>query len=333
MSHLGLSHILKDGPISNFSFLHLVATLTCFESVSLSNLLGVQVGLLMQKCDNIESTLHFDLQQSLEESRAIDFFYDLVVKSQDKLKDINLGRNKDDNLLDLLIFKSQSRLFRHFIVLFNSYLLIIQKSITDFDLQCIAYPSREFCDLGLANGVKIDWNSDAVFSNSRSTFSQLQIHDPEVVLQDSHGRLDALYSNYANLANYQVSETQRILEIYPISEWLAKFVKLHTTNVLNRLMSELVKIRPPFLAKVFRERIQRYIYVMQRDTNLLLEKIIGELSDIQNLQYTSQFRNARKRYKSADSSPKAEDARKKMKDLIAIAQKEIENVSQKLSQV
>jgi hypothetical protein len=139
--------------------------------------------------------------------------------------------------------------------------------------------------------------------------------------------------NYANLAIFGVSETQRILEIYPISEWLAKVVTLHTKNVWDRLIAELTKVRPPFLAKLFREKIKRYIYVMQRDTSLLLEEIIEELSNIQNMQYTSQFRNTRKRYKSVDSSPKADDARKKMKDLVAIAQKEIENMQLKLSQV
>jgi hypothetical protein len=72
---------------------------------------------------------------------------------------------------------------------------------------------------------------------------------------------------------------------------------------------------------------------MQRDTSLLLEEIIEELSNIQNMQYTSQFRSTRKRYKSVDSSPKADDARKKMKDLVAMAQKEIENMQLKLSQV
>jgi hypothetical protein len=135
----------------------------------------------MQTCNDLESKLHFDLLKDINESNVIDFYHDFLIKSQDKLQDINLERKSlfhssgRQDPLDSLIFRSHSKLFRHFIVLFNCFMTTIQESITSFDLQCMAYPAREFCDLDLANGVKIDWNSDNVFSDIRFRFSKVEL--------------------------------------------------------------------------------------------------------------------------------------------------------------
>lgn len=352
MLYLGLAYILKDGPISSCQSLQLVASSALFDSNALSILLSDKVRILMQKCDNIESRLHFDIQKCLIESRAIDLFDDLVIKAQEKLHDMNIGRRSffhysdDHNEFEATLFKSQARLFKHFIALFNSFIKTMQQVITEFGLQCIAYPAKEFCDRDLAHGVRIDWNSDSYFSDIIAIFTQFHLHDSPVN-QSSDGKLD--YSNYAKLVksdladiNVSQNEIDEILKIYPLSEWLTKFVNLYTKKVLGILFSEMKKIRPPFFLKSFLERMHHNMYIMQKSTSSLLEEIIEELSSIQNLEYTSQFRNTRyflffqfprKRYKSVDSSPKAEDARKKMKDLVALAQKEIENVQNKLSQV
>lgn len=304
MSHLGLAYILKDGPLSSCQFLKLLAHSAFFDSRSLAGLIIDQVRILIKKSDDIESRLHFDIHKGLIESRVIDLFDDLVLKAQEKLNDMGLGRKSffnysaDHNEFEAALNKSQARLFQHFIAFFNNLISTVQQIITEFGLQCIAYPAKEFCELDLAHGVGIGWNSDSFFSEIKGIFSKLQLHDASGVNQSSHIQLEVFYSNYAKLvksgpAQISQNEVNRIIETYPLSEWLAKFVNLFTKNVLGVLFSKMKKINPPFFAKSFLERMHHHMYIMQKSTFTLLEEIIEELSSIQNLEYTSQFRKTR----------------------------------------
>ena len=302
MSQLGLAFILKDGPICSCQCISLVANSAFFDSHSLSIQLNYKLVELMRKCDNIEAKLHFDIQKDIIESKLFNLFDDLVIRSQEKIYEMHLGHksfsnNSADQELNMALLDAQSRLFLHFISLFNTTINSIEHIVTEFDLQCLAYPAKEFCDLELSNGIRLDWNSDSLFSEIRLAFQTFLLNIPEKITQ---GNLEIFYTHYANIPQFESkdqdfirSETKKILAIYSSSEWLSKFVTIYTKIRLAKMFTELDKSHPPFFAKTFLEHIHRHMYIIQKETYILLEEIIEKLSHIQNLHYTAEFRKNR----------------------------------------
>ena len=305
MSQLGLGFILKDGPISSCQCISLVANSAFFDSHSLSIQLNYKLVELIRKCDNIEAKLHFDIQKDIMESKLFNLFDDLVIRSQEKIYEMHLGHksfsnnsaDQEQNEFNMALLDAQSRLFLHFISLFNTTINSIEHIVTEFDLQCLAYPAKEFCDLDLSYGIHLDWNSDSLFSEIRRAFQTFQLKMPEKI---QLGNLEIFYSQYANITQFESkdqdfirSETKKILEIYSSSEWLSKFVTIYTKIRLAKMFTEFDKSHPPFFAKTFSEHIHRHMYIIQKETYLLLEEIIEKLSNIQNLHYTTEFRKNR----------------------------------------
>ena len=303
ISQLGLNFILRDGPISSCEFQRISADHNFFDSKAISHQLCDRISEMIRRCDVTSLGLHYDISKILGEYKVINLFEDLMIRSQVKLFDIYLDstnriESREASANSCIMLKSHSRLFNHFITLFNRLILSIQETMTEFPLQCISFPAKEFCDLGFANNLRLDWNSDSRFSDMRLIFSKFLLPFPELPDAYNNVTLQMFYVKYANLVAFEpkykdmaVLETTKIVNGCAASEWMTKFISFYTRIVLEWMSEELGMMNSAFLIESFSKNMDSYVYNLKKDTSLLLEQIIQDLSSKQN--FSTHFRLAR----------------------------------------